>query len=169
MKETLNNRIIEFLAAETDKFYSISDIAKMLGVAYSHAHLFISRLSNEGIVRIQKIGNVSVCRLETKNMVTQAHLALMEAKKTQAWLAKNPHADNILEKISLVQDNVHCILLRNNQVIVVAPERIAGADYSMFKNRSVITAEKLERNSKQYKDCVVLHGAAKYWNIIGGR
>ncbi len=166
MENTLKARIIELLSKDLDTFYSISDLAKKLSVAYSHAHLFINKLAAEKIVNIQKIGNVSVCRLNLKNQLTLTNLAVIEAKKTSEWLSKNPHAEKIVEKIELVKDSVHSVLLKNNKVILIVPEKITGVDFSSFRNRTVMNVEHLNKNRHYYKDCVVLYGAEKFWSMI---
>jgi hypothetical protein len=167
MAVTLKHRIIEFLSKETTALKSISDIARQLGVAYSHAHTFVGLLEKEGAIRIQKIGNVSVCRLDTKNAATLAYLSLIESRKTAEWLTKNPQAAKTIEKIELVKDSVHSVLVKNNRIILIVPEKISGADFSMFRNRTVMNHTHLKNNRQYYKDCVILHGAEKFWSMMG--
>ncbi len=168
MTATLKHRIIELLSRDPDKLYSISDIAKKLGAAYSHAHNFTTQLTREEVLNIQKIGNVSVCRLNLKNPLTLSYLSLIETRKTLQWTRKNPHATKLYEKIEHVKDNVHSILIKNNRIIIIVPEKITGADFSMFRNRSVMNRSQLTRNRHHYKNCVILHGAEKFWSFMAG-
>jgi len=69
---TLRNKIIEFLADSTE-LYSISDIAKKLGCAYSHTYKFIQELAKQEVITIKKVGNVSVCELNMTGL-TLAYL-----------------------------------------------------------------------------------------------
>lgn len=167
MAVTLKHRIIEFLSKDTTALKSISDIAKGLGVAYSHAHMFVGILEKEGAIRIQKIGNVSVCRLDLKSASALAYLSLIESGRTAEWFAKNPHSAKIIEKIELVKDSVHSVLVKNNKTIIIVPEKIAGADFSMFRNRTVMNHTHLRSNRQYYKDAIVLHGAEKFWSMMG--
>ncbi|MBW2971590.1 hypothetical protein KY359_01010 [Candidatus Woesearchaeota archaeon] len=166
MAATLKYRIIELLSKEVSTLYSISDIAKKLGVAYSHAHTFITKLAQENAVSIQKIGNVSVCRLNLKQPMTLAYLSVIESRKALEWARKNPQSAKILERIEQVKDSVHAVLIKNNRIIIIVPEKISGVDFSAFRNRSVMNRTHLARNRQYYKDCIVLHGAEKYWSML---
>lgn len=166
MAETLRKRIIELLSKDLDKFYSISDIAKKLGVAYSHAHSFVGQLAEQNVIKIQKIGNVSVCRLNLKEQMTLAYLCMIEYKKTSEWKKKNANSEKIMERIEKVKDNVHCVLVKNNKKIILVPESMPKPDMTIFRNRSVITRKQLIENKEFYKDCVILHGAEKYWSLL---
>lgn len=166
MTVTLKYRIIELLAKDLATLYSISDIAKKLGVAYSHAHTFVKKLVKDNVINVQKIGNVSVCRLNLKQPATLSYLSLIESRKTAEWLRKNPQSSKILEKIDQVKDNIHAVLIKNNRIIIIVPEKITGADFSMFRNRAVMNRTHLARNKHYYKDCIILHGAEKFWSFI---
>jgi hypothetical protein len=163
---TLKYRIIELLSTDLSKLYSISDVSKKLGVAYSHAHTFVKKLVAEKVLRVQKIGNVSVCRLDLGSALALAYLSVIESRRAAEWVRKNPQSAKILDKIELVKDNVHCVLIKGSKIIIVVPEKITGADFSMFKNRTVMNRTHLEKNRHYYKDCVVLHGAEKYWSMM---
>lgn len=167
MTETLKYRIIELLARDVHKLHSISDISKKLNAAYSHTHVFIKKLWEENVVVIEKIGNVSVCKLNLKNPVTISYLSLIESRRAAEWLNKNPHSKKITERIEKVKDNIHAVLIKNNKVVLVVPERISGADFSMFRNRTVISARELNKKVNVLEEFVVLYGAEKYWSIRG--
>jgi molybdenum-dependent DNA-binding transcriptional regulator ModE len=166
MDNTLKHRIIELVSRDISEQHSIADIAKKLSVAYSHAHTFVKKLVSEDVLKIKKIGNVSVCSLNLKSQMTLAYLSLIEARKTREWLAKNPHADKIIEKIDLVRDSIHVAMIKNNNVILIVPEHTTGVDFSAFRNRSVMTSVQMLRNKKMYADAVILHGAEKYWSMM---
>ncbi|MFC1741675.1 hypothetical protein ACFL3V_04020 [Nanoarchaeota archaeon] len=166
MTATLKYRILGFLSEDTSLFHSISDISKRLGVAYSHAHMFVNKLVEEDVIRIQKIGNVSVCRLQLSFPLTLSYLSIVESRRTAEWMKKNPQSAKLFDKIESVKDNVHCVLLKNSRVIIVVPERLEGADFSMFRNRVVVNQRKLVKNKKMYGGSVILHGAEKYWSLM---
>jgi DNA-binding Lrp family transcriptional regulator len=165
MSVTLKHRIIELLSQDT-RHNSISDISKKLKVAYSHAHSFVKQLVKENIIRTEKIGNVLVCSLNLSEPLTVTYLSFMEAGRAAEWKRKNPHSAKIMEKIELVKDNVHAVLIRNNNVILLVPERITGVDFTMFRNRTVITRTQLKKKKAYYKDCIILYGAEKYWSLL---
>jgi hypothetical protein len=56
--------------------------------------------------------------------------------------------------------------MKNNNIILIVPEHISGVDFSMFRNRSVITSTQMLRNRKMYEGSVVLYGAEKYWGMM---
>jgi hypothetical protein len=166
MQLTLKYRIVELLSRDCSKFYSISDIAKKLNAAYSHAHMFVGKLVEEKVIQIQKIGNVSVCRLDLKQPSTLSYLSMVESRKMIEWARKNPQSSKILERIEPVKDNVHSVLIKNNRIIIIIPERLTGADFSMFRNRVVVNRNQIARNKKQYQECIILHGAEKFWSFM---
>lgn len=167
MTVTLRHRIIELLSRDIHNLFSISDIAKSLGVAYSHAHTFVKALAKEDIIHIKKVGNVSVCSLNLKSQLALAYLALIEARKTAEWKLKNPQSEKITEKIEQVKDSVHSVLIKGNRIIIIVPENITGVDFSIFRNRTVMNRTHFTKNMHYYKDSVVLHGAEKLWSLIG--
>ena len=166
MTVTLKHKIIELLSRDVDNLFSISDIAKRLGVAYSHTHSFVRKLVKEKVILVKKIGNVSVCSLNLKSQLTLSYLSLIESRRTLEWMNKNPHSTKILEKLEQVKDNVHAVLVKGNRIIIIVPEKITGVDFSMFRNRTVMNRRHLVKNRQYYKDCVVLHGAEKLWSLM---
>jgi hypothetical protein len=166
MSETLRERILEKIASEKDNIWSIKDLSKTLNSAYSHTHKYVQELAKDRIVLIQKIGNVSIIKLNSKEPATLATLALISYKKTKEWQDKDTRSQKMMERIIQTQDHIHCALIKSNRIILVVPEHITGIDLSMFQNRSQITAYELIKNRQYYQDCVILHGAEKYWSMI---
>ena len=166
MKSPLKYRIIELLVKDTGNFYSISDIAKKLNTAYSHTHLFIQQLATENIIQIKKVGNTSVCILNTSEPLTLSHLSLLSYKKTQEWKTSHPQSERLFEKVNIVKDNTHSIILCGNKIIIITPEKITGADFTIFKNRTIINQYQLLANKQYYKGCIILHGAEKFWSLM---
>ena len=113
-----------------------------------------------------KIGNVSVCSLNLKSQLTLSYLSLIESRRTLEWINKNPQSSKLLERIEQVKDNVHSVIVKNNRVIFIVPEKITGVDFSMFRNRTVINRMHLAKNKHYYKDCIILHGAEKLWSLM---
>ncbi len=159
---TLRNKIIKFLAY-SDEFNSISDIAKKLECAYSHAHKFVMELSKEGVIKIQKVGNVSVCKLNINEGITLAYLSMISHVAGKKWREKNPQSEKILEKINTVKDKVHCVLVKGSKVIIITE---FDGNFGMFRNRTVINVQQLRKNIEYYKDAVVLYGAECYWGLL---
>lgn len=166
MAGTLKQRIIGLLADNLDKFYSISDISKELKVAYSHAHTFVNQLKSEQVIRIQKIGNASVCKLNMDEQLTLVNLAMMSYKKTLEWKQKDKRYEKLKEKSDMIKDKVHCVLVHNNKIILVVPDGSDKEGLDVFQNRSVINREQLKKNSDFYKNAIILHGAEKYWSLL---
>ena len=167
MNLTLKFRIIEVLSKDVSALYSISDIAKILNVAYSHTHNFIIQLKKEDCITIKKIGNVSVCILKLTSPTTIAYLSIIESKKALAWSKKNPQSKKIFSNIRQMQDNVHSVLIKNKRIILIIPENLSGVNFSIFKNRIILTKSKLKEKQHYYKDAIILHGAEKFWSFMG--
>ncbi|MFC1754321.1 hypothetical protein ACFL96_13175 [Thermoproteota archaeon] len=166
MAETLELRIIELLSRNLDKLFSISDISKELKVAYSHAYVFVKRLIGLEIISTQKVGKTIVCRLNLKQPLTLAKVSEISYKKTLQWSKKDPRSEKLFERIEQIKDSVHSILLQNNKIIIIVPENMQDADFSIFKNRNVITARELRKNKNFYANSFILHGAEKYWSLV---
>lgn len=164
MTWTLKYRIIAKLSKDTDELFSISDIAKGLGVSYSHAHMFMMHLEKEQAVRIRKIGNVKVCTLNLQSPMTLSYLSLIESHKAIDWMKKNPHSEKIMANIAAVRDEVHSVLVKNKRIIVIAPNKSDA--FRIFRNRIVLTPHELRKRRKQFSDAVILHGAEKYWSLL---
>ena len=163
MAETLSERIIELLGNEPEGLYSISDIAKRLGVAYSHAHSFVNDLIKTKIIEPKRIGRTIICRLNKNNPLTISALSTISYKRTAEWMKRDARSEKILERIEMIKDDIHTALLHGNKVVLVVPTMIKGVDFSIIKNRSVITFDQLRKNKKYYKDCILLYGAEVYW------
>ena len=166
MVETLELRVVELLSRDLDKLYSIADVAKELKVAYSHAYLFVKRLIELEIIITQNIGKMIVCRLNLKQPLTLARLSEIEYKKTLAWSKKDPRSTKLSERINLVKESVHCILLQNNKIIIIVPDTVLHTDFPVFKNRKVLSVHEFRKNKQFYKKTIILHGAEKYWSLI---
>jgi hypothetical protein len=161
---TLKHRIVELLSKDT-QLNSISDIARKLKVAYSHAYNFTKQLIRENVITTTKIGNVSVCRINLKEQIALSYISATEAHRAMYWKRKNPYAEKIIEKIDIVKDNVHAVLVKGSNVIIIVPEKIANVDFSMFRNRTVINRVQLKKRKRYYSDAVILYGAEKYWSL----
>ncbi|MFQ5474931.1 MAG: hypothetical protein ACE5DM_03785 [Candidatus Nanoarchaeia archaeon] len=133
MAKTLDSRIIDLLSRDIRKLYSISDIAKELGVAYSHAYLFVKRLIEQGVIATQRIGKTFVCRLNLKQPLTLARLAEVSYQRTSEWCKKDPRSEKLLSRVQMVKEGLHCVLLQNNKIILIVPDK--SGDFSIFKNR----------------------------------
>lgn len=167
MLKNIKPRILELLSKDLDSLKTISDIAKELKVAYSHAHKFIAELEFENIIKTQNIGNAKICRLNLKNPLTLSHLALLESKKTSDWIKKDKRADKILERVEQIKDSVHSIILINNKFIIIVPEKIKDADFRIFKNRKVINQREMKKDIQFYKHKgMIIHGSEKFWSLI---
>lgn len=170
MLKNIKPRILELLSKDlgsADSFKTISDIANELKVAYSHAHKFVAELADADVLKIQKIGNAKICRLNLRNPLTLSHLALIESKKTSDWIKKDMRAAKILERVEQIKDSVHAIILINNKFIIIVPEKIKDADFRIFKNRKVINQRDLKKDIQFYKHKgVIIHGSEKFWSMI---
>lgn len=169
MAVTLKERLLSKLADDPGQLYSINDLAKALNAAYSHTHLFVQQLAKDHIINIQKVGNVSIVKLNPRERQTLAILALLSYQKTAEWRQKDARSEKIMERLAVVTDHIHCALVKSNKIIIVIPEHISGADFGVFQNRSVLTAAEFVKNKSYYQDAIIAHGAEKYWEIILSR
>lgn len=111
-KIKLELRIVDFLAKNLEKSFTINEIAKALGQYYSFVNRVIGRLANEGVIKIRKAGKAHLCSLDLNSEKTFALLSLAEIEKKEHLLKAN-------KKLKLVLEDFTNDLKEKNSVITI--------------------------------------------------
>ena len=154
-------KIVELLSQ--NKLFSITKVAKDLGLAYSHAHLLINRLNKQGIIKKQNIGKTIICELDYLHPLTILTLAKNSYKVTQEFIKKDKRSEKLYEKIQRIKEDVEIVLLQNHKIILVTEKE---KKFKEFKNRKIITITNFKKNKNFYEKAIILYGAEKYWSVL---
>ena len=178
MTGTLRERIIAHLGRDLNRLYSISDIAKALGAAYSHCNKFIRELAEDNIIKLIKISNSLICTLNLKEPLTIANLALIEYQNYNVW-KKNKNNKPKAAKLNLFLNRVkdHMIqidsLIISKTNILILVNEIDGKLKNEIDKANLGISYMLIDRSNFYKmqenilnDHVVAYGAEKFWQYV---
>jgi len=108
----LELRIVDFLARNLERIFTINEIAKALIQYYSFVNRVIGRLANEGIIKITKAGKSHLCSLDLNSEKTFALLSLAEIEKKEHLLKEN-------KKLKLILEDFTSMLKEKNSVITI--------------------------------------------------
>lgn len=108
----LELRIVDFLARNLERSFTINEIAKALVRYYSFVNRVIGRLANEGIIKITKAGKAHLCSLDLNSEKTFALLSLAEIEKKEHLLKEN-------KKLKLILEDFTGMLKEKNSIITI--------------------------------------------------
>jgi len=92
----LGLRIVDLLARNTEKKFTINEIAKALGQYYSFVHRTVNGLIKDGVVIKNTAGRSHLCSLNLKNEKTLTLIQLSEIEKRDDFYNKNKELKLIL-------------------------------------------------------------------------
>lgn len=109
-KIKLELRIVDFLARNLEKSFTINEIAKALGQYYSFVNKVVGRLADEKVIKITKAGKSHLCSLDLNSEKTFALLPLAEIEKKEHFLKENKKLKLILEDFTNMLKEKNCII-----------------------------------------------------------
>ena len=110
----LELKIVNLLARNTEKRFTINEIAKTITEHYSFVHRIVNRLAKDKVIVKDKVGRAYACSLNTENEKTIALTLLSEIEKTSEFYSSNKELKIILEdfvKSIISQTNIISIAL----------------------------------------------------------
>ncbi|MFH1369785.1 MAG: nucleotidyltransferase domain-containing protein [Planctomycetota bacterium] len=110
----LELKIVDLLAKDLEKKFTINEIAKNLGEFYSFVHRTVNKLTKDGVLIKNKVGKSHLCSLNLKNEKTLALIQLSEIEKRDEFYNANKELKLILEdfvKSAESQLNISTIVL----------------------------------------------------------
>ena len=93
----LELKIVDLLAKDIKKIFTINEIANTLEEFYSFVHRTVNRLNKDGVIIKNKAGKSYLCSLNLENEKTLALLQLSEIEKREKFYYANKELKLILE------------------------------------------------------------------------
>lgn len=93
----LELQIIDFLARNPEKRFTINEIAKELNRYYSFVNKVVKRLIRERVVIGERVGRAYLCSLNLENEKTLTLLSVAEIEKKENFYRKNKELKLVLE------------------------------------------------------------------------
>jgi len=120
----LELRIVDLLARNQEKGFTINEIAKELKQYYSFVNRIVNRLAEENILIAKKAGRAYLCSLNLNEEKTFALLSLAEIERKEEFYKKNKKLKLILEDfINSVRNNVRSIVLFGSYAKGISTEK----------------------------------------------
>jgi len=108
----LESKIVDLLAKDTEKIFTINEIAKTLGEYYSFVHRTVNKLAEEGVIIKNKAGKSYLCSLNPGNEKTMTLIKLGEIEKKEEFYNANKELKLILDDfVESIQGNAAAIVL----------------------------------------------------------
>ena len=108
----LELKIIDLLARNRERKFTIREIALSLKEYYSFVHRIVNALANQGVIQKEKAGKAYLCSLNAQNEKARALLALSEIERKGEWYASHKELKLILEDFVIsIPSGVHSIIL----------------------------------------------------------
>jgi len=90
-------KIVDFLARNIDKKFTINELSKAIKEYYSFVHRTVSKLVKDGVISKAKAGKAYLCTLNLENEKTLALIQLGEIEKRNEFYERNKEVKLILE------------------------------------------------------------------------
>jgi len=191
----LELKIINLLARNKEKRFTINAIAKALKGHYSLVHRIVSRLTKEGVIEKTKVGNSYICSINKDNDKTHALLQLSEIERRNEFYSADKELKLILEDLvksfsqegnalSIIlfgsyakgtatkESDIDILLLSNKNK---KTEKTAKEIYAKYGKEVNIVTMSPSKAKKQKEDIImkeikashiILHGIEKFVDVI---
>lgn len=106
-------RIVDLLARNLEKKFTINEIARTLKAYYSFVHKTVNKLIEDKVIIKEKAGKSYLCSLNIENEKTLALIQLSEIEKNNEFYSNNKEARLILE------DFVQSVQLQFNAISII--------------------------------------------------
>lgn len=191
----LELKIVDLLARNIERKFSINEIAKSLKEYYSFVHRIVNKLIKEGIVTKEKAGKSYLCSINLGAEKTVALIQLSEIEKKNELYNSNKELKVILEDfvksaestvnpISIVlfgsyakgtaikESDVDILLISKSKTGIDKLTKELYAKYGKEINSVVMTPESFKKQKEKVlireivKDHYVLYGTEKFVGMV---
>lgn len=194
----IESKVINLLAKDVEKRFTINEISKNIGVYYSFVHKTVNKLAKDKIIEKNKAGKSYLCSLNLRNEKTMTLIQMSEIEKREKFYTANKEFKLILEdfvKSVLHQKNIKSvilfgsyskdnatsksdidILIINGSAIKI--ERIIKEIYAKYGkeiNPLIMTQKDFKKQIKEpvikeiIKDHHILYGVENFVNMVFGK
>jgi len=184
----LELKIVDLLAKDVEKRFTINEIAKTLEEFYSFVHRTVNKLSKDGVVIKTKVGKSYLCSLNLENEKTATLIQLSEIEKRESLYTANKELKLILEDFIKTLESHHKkiitiilfgsyakgtaakesdidILLINNGKIEI--EKLTKGIYAKY-GKEIIPIVMTQNDFKKQKDKAVITEMVKNHYVLYG-
>ncbi len=191
----LELKIVDLLARNTERKFTINGIAKSLKEYYSFVHRTVNRLIKDSVITKEKAGKSYLCSINLGSEKTVALMQLSEIEKKNEFYNSNKELKVILEDfvksvesinnpISIVlfgsyakgtatkESDIDILLIIKIKSGIDKVTKEAYAKYGKEVNTVVMTSDDLKKQKDKalikevIKDHYVLHGVEKFVNLV---
>lgn len=141
-------KVVDMLAKNTERGFTINEVAKGTAEHYSFVHRVVNQLASDGVIIKTKVGNSYLCSLNVKNENTLVLIALNEIEKTKGFYKanKNPKLilDDFTKTVGSQFKNVLSIVLFGSYAKGTAT-KASDMDILLIRGKGNIKIEKVTR------------------------
>ena len=191
----LELKIIDLLARNTERKFTINEIAKFLEEYYSFVHRIVNKLIKDSVVTKEKAGKSYLCSINLYNEKTIILVNLSKIEKKNDLYNSNKElkiiledfvksAESLITPISIVlfgsyakgtatkESDIDILLISKTKVGIDKITKEIYAKYGKEINPVIMTSEDFKRQKDKslikeiIKDHYVLYGVEKFVNLV---
>lgn len=190
----LELKIVDLLARNTERKFTINEIAKSLKEYYSFVHRTVNKLIKDNVITKEKVGKSHLCSINLRNEKTIILIQLSEIEKKNEFYNSNKEIKLILEDfiesvrlinpISIVlfgshvkgittkESDIDILLISKTKAKIDKITKEMYAKYGKEINVIVMDSEDFKRQKDKtlikevIKDHYVLYGVEKFVNLV---
>jgi len=191
----LELKIVDLLARNIEKKFTINEIAKTLKKYYSFVHRTVNKLIKDGVITKEKAGKSYLCSINLENEKTIVLIQLSEIEKRSEFYSSNKEikliledfvksAESIVNPISIVlfgsyakgtvtkESDIDILLLSKTKAGIDRIAKEIYAKYGKEINALIMTSDdfKKQKDKVVIKEIInnhyVLYGAEKFVNLV---
>lgn len=172
-------KILLYLARNLSNNVTANRIANDLDLFYSLVHKTVKDLENEGLLKIEKVGNYKLLKLSLNKHRTLLELALLSHKLMEEQEKEGKidgSVNGLVKKIAREKDVLSAVLCKDNLLIISNKAtmhlEIASKTASIGKEICLISHEEAVKklSDAQFSDNllngIILHGYENFWKMI---
>jgi len=191
----LELKIVDLLARNTERKFTINEIAKFLEEYYSFVHRIVNKLIKDSVVTKEKAGKSYLCSINLYNEKTIILVNLSKIEKKNDLYNSNKElkiiledfvksAESLITPISIVlfgsyakgtatkESDIDILLISKTKVGIDKITKEIYAKYGKEINPVIMTSEDFKRQKDKslikeiIKDHYVLYGVEKFVNLV---
>ena len=191
----LELKIVDLLARNTERKFTINEIAKSLKEYYSFVHRIVNKLIKDSVVTKEKAGKSYLCSINLYNEKTIILVNLSKIEKKNDLYNSNKElkiiledfvksAESLITPISIVlfgsyakgtatkESDIDILLISKTKVGIDKITKEIYAKYGKEINPVIMTSEDFKRQKDKslikeiIKDHYVLYGVEKFVNLV---
>ncbi|MBW2970613.1 hypothetical protein KY320_00470 [Candidatus Woesearchaeota archaeon] len=163
---------MELFSKDIVAYFSINQIAKLIGKTYPYVNKRVGYLIEEGILKKNVVGASHLCSVNFSNDKAIVLLSLVEIEKRDRFWNTRQELQKAFELI--VKDNeervFHCVLMHKKQLIFVVDDSKCKVKIEGYDTKCVDKPgfKKLLLEGAILQDHTIISGFERYFEFIRG-